>query len=88
MGTAGQTVAKAQGLTAHSVVQGGNTADSILEWSRANRIDLIVMGTHGRRGMSHVLAGSVAQAVLRRAPCPVLTVKSPKFSPGQRREKD
>lgn len=69
----------AQGLTVQSVVRGDIPADSILEWGRTHRSDLIVMGTHGRRGISHVLAGSVAEAVLRRAPCPVLTVKSPKF---------
>lgn len=74
----------AQGLTVHSVVRGGSPADSILNWSRTDHYDLIVMGTHGRRGISHVLAGSVAQAVLRRAPCPVLTVKSPKFSRNSR----
>ena len=36
--------------------------------------DLIVMGTHGRTGLAHLLLGSVAEATLRRAPCPVLTV--------------
>ena len=39
--------------------------------------DMIIMGTHGRTGLQHVLMGSVAEKVVRRAPCPVLTVKHP-----------
>jgi nucleotide-binding universal stress UspA family protein len=41
------------------------------------KADLIVMGTHGRTGVGRLLLGSVAEAVLRRAPCPVLTLKMP-----------
>lgn len=74
-----------QGLTAEPVIHGGVPADSILDWALQQEPDLIVMGTHGRRGVSHLVSGSVAEAVLRRAPCPVLTVKSPKFGPGHRR---
>jgi glycine betaine transporter len=44
--------------------------------------DLIVMGTHGRRGISHTISGSVAEAVLRKAHCPVIAVRSHKFGPG------
>lgn len=69
----------AQGLTTHCVVHGGTPADSILDWTGKQAYDLIVMGTHGRRGLSHFASGSVAEAVLRRSPCPVLTVKSPKY---------
>jgi nucleotide-binding universal stress UspA family protein len=51
--------------------------------------DLIVMGTHGRRGFSRLLLGSVATALLRQAPIPLLTVKSPKYAPTHpRRGKD
>jgi len=49
----------------------------ILRYAAEHDIDLIVMGTHGRGGMSHVLLGSIAEKVVRRAPCPVLTVRSP-----------
>jgi nucleotide-binding universal stress UspA family protein len=49
----------------------------ILRYAAANDIDLIVMGTHGRGGVSHVLLGSIAEKVVRRAPCPVLTVRFP-----------
>lgn len=50
-------------------------ADAIVGCARAHTIDLIVMGTHGRTGMAHVLMGSVAEMVLRTAPCPVLTLR-------------
>jgi nucleotide-binding universal stress UspA family protein len=49
----------------------------ILRYAKDNAIDLIVMGTHGRGGVSHVLLGSIAEKVVRRAPCPVLTVRQP-----------
>jgi nucleotide-binding universal stress UspA family protein len=48
---------------------------AIVEYARRERIDLIVMGTHGRRALAHVLMGSVAERVVRTAPCPVLTVR-------------
>jgi nucleotide-binding universal stress UspA family protein len=53
----------------------GTPAGSIVEYAGAHDIDLIVMGTHGRGGMSHLLMGSVAERVVRTAPCPVLTVR-------------
>jgi universal stress protein A len=49
----------------------------IASFARDNGIDLIVMGTHGRGAMAHLLMGSVAERVVRIAPCPVLTVKHP-----------
>lgn len=48
---------------------------TILEYLEDNRIDLVVMGTHGRHGLDRLLLGSVAEQVVRRAPCPVLTVR-------------
>ncbi len=45
--------------------------------ARDEAVDLIVMGTHGRSGLAHVFMGSVAEKVVRKAPCPVLTVKHP-----------
>ena len=47
----------------------------IIRYARDNNVDLIVMGTHGRSGLAHVLLGSVAERVVRKAPCPVLTVR-------------
>ena len=67
-----------------SQLRGGLPADSILDSARTLPCDLIVMGTHGRRGISHAFSGSVAEAVLRKALCPVLTVRNPKFGPGHR----
>ena len=46
------------------------------EWTESEHVDLVVMGTHGRAGLSHLLLGSVAQRVARLAPCPVLTVRA------------
>ena len=56
------------------VEQSDDPADEIVSYGRTEDIDLIVMGTHGRRGMAHFLMGSVAEKVLRTAPCPVLTL--------------
>jgi nucleotide-binding universal stress UspA family protein len=55
----------------------GTPANGIVESAREQGADLIVMGTHGRRGLSHALLGSVAERVLRTASCPVLTVRRP-----------
>jgi len=47
----------------------------IVRYARENQIDLIVVGTHGRSGLMHSLIGSVAERVVRKASCPVLTVR-------------
>jgi nucleotide-binding universal stress UspA family protein len=73
------------GLASDFLISGGLPADSILDAARAQSVDVIVMGTHGRRGLSHALFGSVAESVLRRSSCPVLTVRSPKLPPDHRR---
>jgi nucleotide-binding universal stress UspA family protein len=52
----------------------GDPAEEIVRYARARGIDLIVVGTHGRSGFTRLLLGSVAERVLRQAPCPVLTV--------------
>jgi nucleotide-binding universal stress UspA family protein len=60
------------------VVQEGVAADSILSFAQAQKTDVIVMGTHGRRGFDRLMLGSVTDRVMRRAPCPVLAIcKSP-----------
>jgi nucleotide-binding universal stress UspA family protein len=53
----------------------GTPAEEILRVARDEKVDLIVMGTHGRTGVRHLLLGSVAEAVTRHAPCPVFTAR-------------
>jgi nucleotide-binding universal stress UspA family protein len=62
-------------LNAVAVIDTGvNIADAICDYAKANAIDLIVTGTHGRGAVKHFLMGSVAERVVRSAPCPALTV--------------
>ena len=58
------------------VEQSDEPAAEILRYAKSANIDLIVMGTHGRTGLARLVLGSVAEAVVRAAPCPVLTVRS------------
>jgi nucleotide-binding universal stress UspA family protein len=55
----------------------GNAAETILRVAHEEKCDLIVMATHGRTGLVRLLLGSVAEQVLRQAPCPVLTLGAP-----------
>jgi nucleotide-binding universal stress UspA family protein len=60
----------------HSVrIESGEPSDAILQVAADSGADLIVMGTHGRSGLARALLGSVAESVLRRAACPVLTIR-------------
>jgi nucleotide-binding universal stress UspA family protein len=59
-----------------TVESAANIADAIVKYAKANEIDLIVTGTHGRGMVKHFLMGSVAERVVRTAPCPVLTVRA------------
>jgi nucleotide-binding universal stress UspA family protein len=58
-------------------VAGGRIAERIVSEAEANRCDLIAMGTHGRRGLPHLLLGSAAESVLRTSPLPVLLLRLP-----------
>lgn len=60
----------------------GTAYDQIVAQAREIGADLIVMGTHGRRGVNHLFMGSVAERVVRMAPCPVLTVRTPQDPTG------
>jgi nucleotide-binding universal stress UspA family protein len=60
-------------------------ADEITRYARTHNVDLIVMGTHGRGRVAHLLLGSVAEKVARTAPCPVLTMRETPRTPGGRR---
>lgn len=59
-------------------LQGGGASGEIVEYAEANGIDLIVIATHGRSGLEHFFLGSTTERVLRRATCPVLTVRRKK----------
>ncbi|WP_254839167.1 universal stress protein [Natronomonas marina] len=61
--------------TVQATVGGGSPYRTILEYAEDNDIDLIVMGTHGRRGIDRFLLGSVTEKVVRTADCPVVTVR-------------
>ena len=60
-----------------TLVAEGSPAEEIARCAERGGFDLIVIGTHGRRGVQRVLIGSVAERVVRLAPCPVLTVRVP-----------
>jgi nucleotide-binding universal stress UspA family protein len=65
----------------HTVLAEGVPFDQILKVAKRLRCDLIVVATHGRTGLAHVVMGSVAENVVRRATCPVLTVRPPRIKP-------
>jgi nucleotide-binding universal stress UspA family protein len=71
---------QAPDATSASVVF-GYAAKSIVQHASRLGVDLIVMGSHGRTGVAHILLGSVAEAVIRTAQCPVLTVRDPVKAP-------
>lgn len=64
----------ADGRQVVKLVRSGVPFLEIIRYAKEANIDLIVIGTHGRTGLSHVLLGSVAEKVVRKAPCPVLSV--------------
>ncbi len=57
------------------MIRGVSPAEEIINFARENQVDLIVMGTHGRSGLSHFLLGSVAEKVIRHMHCPVMTIR-------------
>ena len=63
------------GLDVEHVILRGMPFLEIIRYAKANEVDLIVIGTHGRSGMEHIIFGSTAEKVVRKAPCPVLSVK-------------
>ena len=71
---------RAAGLAGDAEVDSGLIAEMVVERAAALGVDLIAMGTHGHSGFKHLLLGSVAEHVLRTAPCPVLIVRAKEFS--------
>jgi nucleotide-binding universal stress UspA family protein len=64
-------------VTVKTRVLEGTPFYEIIRFAKENGTDLIIMGTHGHSGLVHVLLGSVTERVVRKAPCPVLTVRDP-----------
>ncbi|MDN3511457.1 MAG: universal stress protein [Candidatus Jettenia sp. CY-1] len=62
-------------ISVETLITIGIPVDEIIKVAKRKRIDIIVMGTHGRTGISHMVIGSVAEKVIRRSPCPVLCIK-------------
>ncbi|MCA9263424.1 MAG: universal stress protein [Planctomycetales bacterium] len=73
----GQVMSPDAAVAREDHVVSGDPASRIVEFAEDNAIDMVVIGTHGRTGLARLLMGSVAEAVVRRAPCPVITVKQP-----------
>jgi nucleotide-binding universal stress UspA family protein len=71
------SVADRERFKAELVARFGHPFVEIIRYAKAQDIDLIVLGTHGRGAVAHLLMGSVAEKVVRKAPCPVLTVRHP-----------
>ena len=67
--------ARRNGVTTAVLLRDGEPGDQIVRLGRSARVDLIVMGTHGRRGLRKLYVGSVAQQVVLSSPCPVMTVR-------------
>lgn len=66
---------KMSGIVADFVIYEGFAEECIIDYAKRQEADVIVMGSHGRRGLKRMILGSVAEHVVRRAPCPVLVVK-------------
>ncbi|GBD25324.1 Putative universal stress protein [bacterium HR30] len=64
-----------EGAKVQTLLKSGSPAQVIADTAKRVKADLIIMATHGRTGLAHVLLGSVAERVIRLAPCPVLTVR-------------
>lgn len=75
-----QTEADQQGLEVQVAMQWGNPFVEIIRYSKEHQIDLVVMGTHGRSPLEHILLGSVAEKVVRKGICPVLLVRPDEHS--------
>jgi len=66
---------KGRGVEVETLVREGYPASVIVDEAAGQSADLIVIGTHGHSGLKHMLLGSIAERVVQKAPCPVLTVK-------------
>lgn len=70
----------AEGFKVVTAVKRGRASDEICAYATENKISIVAIGTHGRSGFEHFLFGSTTERVLRRSPCPVLSVRMPQAS--------
>jgi nucleotide-binding universal stress UspA family protein len=80
--------ARLAGIRASGETRNGVAAFQVLEYAARFKADVIVIGTHGRHGIPHLLMGSVAEVVLRDSPVPVLVVRASKLTKGGQRDAD
>jgi nucleotide-binding universal stress UspA family protein len=66
---------KAKGQRHRTLLKTGTPAEIISDTAKSAKADLIIMSTHGRTGLAHILLGSTTEKVVRHAPCPVLTIR-------------
>ena len=71
------SAARAAGITVRTIVRTGLAQEEIVTLATDESAELIIIGTHGRTGLNRLLLGSIADRVIRFAPCPVLTVRTP-----------
>jgi nucleotide-binding universal stress UspA family protein len=72
---------KIVGIPVTKAVRTGVSFIEIIDYVKSEHIDLVIMATHGRGGLEHIIIGSVAEKVLRKSPCPVLTIRPAKRQP-------
>lgn len=70
-----------RGVKAQYEVEFGNVAERIVDFASANEVDMIVIGTHGRKGLGRMIMGSVAENVIRNSDCPVVAIKPDAYVP-------
>ena len=73
-----EVAGKFGGVPVTKVVRTGVSFVEIVEYVKNQQIDLVIMATHGRGGLEHIIIGSVAEKVVRKSPCPVLTIRPAK----------
>jgi len=78
--TGAKTRAKKAGVEADVRLLEGDCVDSVLQFARDNKSELIIIGSHGRTGITRALLGSVAEGIIRRAPVPVLVTHPPQLA--------
>ncbi|HYF47881.1 MAG TPA: universal stress protein [Planctomycetota bacterium] len=72
-----EELAKKDGVTVKDVLLQGHAANAVVDYLKKEKADCVVIATHGRTGLSHLIMGSVAERIVRLSPCPVLSIRPP-----------